>query len=222
METAVSFRGAVTLLGRFPALAGVDLDVGVGEVVLVRGPNGAGKTTLLRLCAGLLPLDSGEATVLGHDLRHDRRALRRRVGLLGHASGLYDDLTVADNVRFWARAAGATAADADRAMELLELDGRLAPVLVARLSAGQRRRTAVAALVAPRPEQWLLDEPHAGLDQPARDVLDSLIRDAAAAGATVVLASHELERALGVADRSVVLAGGVVQPAPVAEPVGGP
>ena len=69
MEPVVHLRGAVSLLGRFPALAGVDLDVAPGEIVLVQGPNGAGKTTLLRTCAGLLPVVAGEAEVLGHDLR---------------------------------------------------------------------------------------------------------------------------------------------------------
>src|SRR5579885_642977 len=92
MTLAVRLRAAVSLLGRFPALAGADLDVAPGEVVLVRGANGAGKTTLLRACAGLLPIASGEAEVLGHDLRRDRKAIRRRVGLLGHATFLYDDL----------------------------------------------------------------------------------------------------------------------------------
>ena len=119
MEPVVQLRGAVTLLGRFPALAGVDLEVAAGEIVLLRGPNGAGKTTLLRCLAGLLPVVRGEAVVLGHDLRHraQARALRSRVGLLGHASGLYDDLTVEDNVRFWGRAAGATASDIDAALD---------------------------------------------------------------------------------------------------------
>src|SRR6185436_572724 len=104
MNLAVRFRGAVSLLGRFPALAGVDLDVAGGEVVLLQGPNGAGKTTLLRCCAGLVPVVDGTATVLGHDLRRSRKAVRARVGLLGHASGLYDELTVEDNVRFWSKA----------------------------------------------------------------------------------------------------------------------
>src|SRR3954453_6574975 len=104
MEPVVHFRAAVSLLGRFPALAGVALDVQRGSIALVHGPNGAGKTTLLRTCAGLVPVVEGEATVLGHDLRDaaDRRSVRRRVGLLSHATSLYDDLTVADNVRFWA------------------------------------------------------------------------------------------------------------------------
>jgi heme ABC exporter ATP-binding subunit CcmA len=210
MDPVVHLRAAVALLGRFPALAGVDLDVDRGEVVLLRGPNGAGKTTLLRVCAGLLPVASGRAVVLGHDLRGDRRAVRRRVGLLGHASGLYDELTVADNVRFWTRAVRASPDDAERAMGRLGLEGRLRDVPVGRLSAGQRRRVSLAVLVARRPELWLLDEPHAGLDPDGRDLLDAIIRDAAAAGATVLVASHELERAGALAGRVLTVDGGVV------------
>jgi len=219
MEPVVHFRAAVSLLGRFPALAGVDLEVGRGAIVLVHGPNGAGKTTLLRTCAGLVPVVSGEAVVLGHDLRdaHERRAVRRRVGLLGHATALYEDLTVSDNVRFWAKACGATPEEADAAMHALGVDGRLADVAVAKLSAGQRRRTSIAAMLARRPELWLLDEPHAGLDHAARDVVDGLVRAAAAAGATVVIASHELERAHALATEVVHLAGGAVIGAPVEE-----
>jgi heme ABC exporter ATP-binding subunit CcmA len=206
----VHLRAAVALLGRFPALAGVDLDVEAGEVVLVQGPNGAGKTTLLRLCAGLLPVASGTASVLGHDLAVDRRAVRREVGLIGHATFLYDELTVRENVHFWARAAGATSADADAAIARLEIEARLHGVTVGRLSAGQRRRTSIAAMVARRPRLWLLDEPHAGLDQAGRDIVDRLVLDAAAAGATVLVASHELERARSIAPRVITVAGGIV------------
>ncbi len=210
MDPIVRFRSAVSLLGRFPALAGVDLDVATGEIVLLHGPNGAGKSTLLRACAGLVAIGAGDARVLGHDLRNDRRALRRRVGLLGHATCLYDDLTVDDNLRFAARAAGRPVAAAEEAMARLGLDGRLRQVRVGRLSAGQRRRTAIAAVVARRPELWLLDEPHAGLDADGRDLLDTIVGDAAAAGATVMLASHELERATGLATRRLMVAGGRV------------
>jgi heme ABC exporter ATP-binding subunit CcmA len=199
----------VALLGRFPALAGVDLDVDRRRIVLLRGANGAGKTTLLRALAGLVPITSGEAIVLGVDLRDDRRAVRHRVGLLAHGTGLYDELTVADNVHFWTRAARANMADAEAAMAQLGLDGRLRDVAVGRLSTGQRRRTSLACLLARRPELWLLDEPHAGLDKEGRDIVDALVRDAAAAGATIILSSHELDRSMELADEIVTLGGGV-------------
>jgi heme ABC exporter ATP-binding subunit CcmA len=198
------------LLGRFPALAGIDLAVNAGEIVLLRGPNGAGKTTLLRCCAGLLTVSRGTATVLGHDLtdRAQAKALRRQVGLLGHATGLYDELTVADNVRFWGRAAGADDGAIRSALATCGLDGRLAAVRVAQLSAGQRRRTSLACLLARRPRLWLLDEPHAGLDQGGRDRLDELVREAVRSGATVVLSSHEADRAEALAHRTVTIVGG--------------
>lgn len=208
-EPVVHLRGAVALLGRFPALAGVDLDVDRRRIVLLRGANGAGKTTLLRALAGLVPITSGEAVVLGVDLREDRRAVRHRVGLLAHGTGLYDELTVADNVHFWTRAARADMVDAEAAMAQLGLDGRLRDVAVGRLSTGQRRRTSLACLLARRPELWLLDEPHAGLDKEGRDIVDALIRDAAAAGATIILSSHELDRSIELADEIVTLGGGV-------------
>jgi ABC-type multidrug transport system ATPase subunit len=154
---------------------------------------------------------------LGLDLRRERRAVRRRVGLLGHATMLYDELTVADNVSFWGRAARASEADVQAALAAMDLDGRLRDVVVAKLSTGQRRRASIAVMVARRPELWLLDEPHAGLDAAARDVVDSLVRQAAASGATVVVASHELDRAQHLAGRVVTLIGGVVA-GPTVEP----
>lgn len=210
MAPAVELRSAVALLGRFPALAGVDLRVEPGEVVLVQGPNGAGKTSLLRACAGLLAVTGGEACVLGHDLRRDRRAVRRQVGLLGHAGFLYDDLTVTDNVRFAVRASGGDAAGVGPALARLDLGGRLATLAVGRLSAGQRRRVALAVLVARRPALWLLDEPHATLDAEGRDVVDEVVRRAVAGGATVVFASHESDRASALASRAVRMVGGQV------------
>jgi len=214
MGPVVRLRSAVCLLGRFPALAGADLDVAAGEVVLLQGPNGAGKTTLLRALAGLLPVVSGEALVLGHDLRRDRRAVRGLVGLVGHADALYDDLDVRDNARFWARAGGRSVNDADCALVRLGVGERLLDVPAGRLSAGQRRRVALAVLVARRPPLWLLDEPHAGLDAEGRDLLDALVGAAVGDGATVVMASHERQRATALADRTVDVAGGATQGTP--------
>jgi heme ABC exporter ATP-binding subunit CcmA len=208
MAPVIEFRAAVALAGRFPALAGVDLSLQTGEVVVVMGPNGAGKTSLLRACAGLLPVTAGEAFVLGIDLTTDHTAVRRHVGLLGHAAPLYDELSAAENVRFSVRALGLPVADGDRALERLGLVGRLRTTPTGRLSAGQRRRVALAALLARRPALWLLDEPHAGLDAAARALLAELIREAVAEGAAVLLSSHEPEHSVPLSDRVVVMSGG--------------
>ncbi len=208
MDTVIELSGVVAVLGRFPALAGVDITVQRGEIVLLQGPNGAGKTSLLRVCAGLLPIERGTGQVLGIDLATNREAIRSRVGLLGHANGLYLDLTVMQNLQFWASTVAATSSEVSDAMATMRIDGRLAEVKASQLSAGQRRRCALASLIVRRAEIWLLDEPHAGLDAAGRDELDALLRSAVASGATVVLASHERDRALGLATRTVTIDGG--------------
>jgi ABC-type multidrug transport system ATPase subunit len=207
------------MLGRFPALAGVDLEVESGEIVLLAGANGAGKTTLLRLLAGLLPLRSGSAEVLGADLAVDRRSIRRSLALVGHETFCYDDLTVRENIRYATRAAGRTIADADAALERLSLE-RVAPVTHGRLSQGQRRRVALAIAVARDPRLLLLDEPHAGLDEQSRGVLADIVRAGPAEGRTVLIASHELDVARELATREVrISAGQMREPTP---PVAGP
>ena len=208
MEPVIELKGVVAVLGSFPALAGIDLTVQRGEILLLQGPNGAGKTSLLRVCAGLLPIERGEGRVLGIDVTSQRELIRARVGLLGHSNGLYLDLSVEQNIMFWAATVGASDAEVASAMKRMNVDGRLAKVKASQLSAGQRRRTALASLIVRRAEIWLLDEPHAGLDASGRDELDGLLRDAVAAGATVVLASHESERANGLATRVVTVDGG--------------
>jgi heme ABC exporter ATP-binding subunit CcmA len=208
METVIELNGVVAVLGSFPALAGVNLTVDRGEILLLQGPNGAGKTSLLRVCAGLMPIERGTGTILGVDLATNRQDIRTRVGLLGHTNGLYLDLTVEQNIQFWASTVGASQDEVASAMRTMHVDGRLAKVRAGQLSAGQRRRTALASLIVRRAEIWLLDEPHAGLDASGRDELDALLRSAVAAGATVVLASHESERAAGLATRTITIDGG--------------
>ena len=208
MDTVINLSGVVAVLGSFPALAGVNFSVQRGEIVLLQGPNGAGKTSLLRVCAGLLPIERGSGTVLGMDVTSHRQDIRSRVGFLGHTNGLYLDLTVRQNIDFWAATVGATHDEISSAMARMKVDGRLASVKASQLSAGQRRRTALASLIVRRAEIWLLDEPHAGLDASGRDEIDAILRDAVRAGATVVLASHESERATGLADRIVTVDGG--------------
>ncbi|HKN38062.1 MAG TPA: ATP-binding cassette domain-containing protein, partial [Acidimicrobiia bacterium] len=157
-----------------------------------------------------LPLSAGTAVVLGHDLAADRHTVRSELALVGHAPGAYDDLTVRENVRFWVRAGGGGAADADAVLEQLGLT-RLAGVAFGRLSAGQQRRTGLAVALARRPRLLLLDEPHAGLDATGRDLLDGLLRGTARDGRTVLIVSHELDRARALADREVTLVAGSIR-----------
>ncbi len=220
-------EGAISLIDQFPALAGLDLVVDEGEILLVRGANGAGKSTLLRLCAGLAPLSGGSAMVLGHDLskREQRRQVRRETGLLAHETFLYDELTVEENLQFWAKANRVDPISVEPVLDRLDLAGRLRGVKVSGLSAGQRRRTSLAVMVCRRPRLWLLDEPHGGLDQAGRDFVDGIIQHAIGFGATVVIASHDIERATDLATRIVTIAGGRIQEQaqhsvpPISEPV---
>ena len=212
-EKVIDFKDVVIVYDNFPAVAGATFSVDAGEIVLLQGPNGAGKTTLLRACAGLLPIARGTANVLGCDLSTNRLAVRSRVGLLGHANGLFQDLTVLENMLFWSRLVGAMRQDVDQAMIAMGISGRLGEMQVAKLSAGQRRRCALASLIVRRAQLWLLDEPHAGLDAQGRDELDRTLRAARDAGATVIFASHEIERARSLATRSLMVTTGTVKPA---------
>lgn len=205
----VQFRSVVAVLDRFPVLTGVDLDVDAGEIVLLRGGNGAGKTSLLRVMAGLLPIRSGTATVFGRDLRKGSRSIRRDVAYLGHQNFLYSELTGRENVEFLmtANVKGASSDLIDNALRSMDISSRLSETPVSRMSAGQRRRVALAALLARRPPLILLDEPHAGLDRSSRDILDAAVRMAASDGCAVVMSSHE-EATSEMASREVWIEGG--------------
>ena len=207
----IDFVDAVAVYNDYPALAGVTFSVDRQEIVLLQGPNGAGKTTLLRACAGLIPIVRGSAHVLGVNIAIDRESIRERVGLLGHQNGLFAELTITENVDFWSTVVGATRAERDAAMQRMSIDGKLANRRVSELSAGQKRRCALACLVVRRAEIWLLDEPHAGLDAKGRDEIDLILKEAASAGATIVVASHEVERAQQLASRTVSLVAGHVR-----------
>lgn len=209
-DAVVVLRDAVVLLGSFPALAEANLTVKKSEILLLRGANGAGKTTLLRLCAGLVPLARGEASVLGYNLASQRNDIRPHVGMLGHSNGLYLELNARENLHFWAQVIGASDDEVAGAASRMGLTSRLLETPVLKMSAGQRRRTALAVLVLRRASLWLLDEPHAGLDAVGRDEIDAILREATQAGATVMVASHELERAGSLATRTIEIVGGAV------------
>lgn len=188
---AVALDDAVVTRGGFPLLAGVSLRIDRGTLVALRGANGAGKTSVLRLISGLERLRSGAGEVLGIDLlKGDRRELRRRVGWMGHDGSFYEDLTVRENLEFAARALRRPLSDIDSALDTVGLAHRYSTP-ARQLSAGQRRRMALGWIIVRRPELWLLDEPHAALDQSARDLVDELILDALGVGVTVVISAHD-------------------------------
>jgi heme ABC exporter ATP-binding subunit CcmA len=210
MNSVIELDDVVALYGSHPALAGATVRVERGEIVLVRGPNGAGKSSLLRLCAGLVAPSRGSAHVLGHDLAVDRESVGKRVGLLGQRNGLFLDLTAEENVSFWGGLSGADDDEMDQAMQRMGITATLRKRRVGAMSTGQRKRVALACLVTRRAELWLLDEPHSGLDAAGRDELDAVLRAASTAGATIVLASHEAERAERLGARVVSMSGGRV------------
>jgi heme exporter protein A len=202
---AIQLRGLRREFGGRTALPGVDMELAQGETLVVLGPNGSGKTTLLRVLAGLLRPSAGEATVLGCPLPAQVWRLRGRVGYMGHSAALYRDLTPRENLRLAARlhalGDGATA----RIAELLDAVGMEArgDDPVAELSAGMAQRVAACMAVLHEPELLLLDEPDSHLDQGARELVGALTGPAP--GRTRVLVSHERERALTQADRTLEL-----------------
>jgi heme exporter protein A len=204
VSEAIVLDGLRRDFGERTALAGVSLELGARETLLVLGPNGAGKTTLLRVLATLLRPSGGSATVLGCALPTDAWKLRGRVGYLGHDPLLYRDLTGRENLRLNARLHGLAPGAAEQRIDvLLEAVGmeRRANERVDRLSAGMCQRLAIARCVLHDPELLLLDEPDSHLDADGRELARELI----GRGRTRVVVSHEPERALGEADRVLAL-----------------
>ncbi len=210
-EPVVRVTGLRKAFGAHRVLDGVTLDVRGGEAVALLGANGAGKTTLLRILATLTRPSRGTATVLGHDCAAAPERVRPHIGLLGHGACVYEDLTALENLRFWTalqglRTDGAALAGALAAVEL----ERFAGERVRTLSAGMKRRLAIARLVLARPRVLLLDEPFAGLDQRAKKWLEGFLEGLKVAGAAMLMATHSFGRELAVADRIVVLAAGAI------------
>jgi heme ABC exporter ATP-binding subunit CcmA len=206
----VVLRDAVVMVGGFPLLSGVNLDLNAATLTVVTGANGAGKTSLLRLLGGLVTLTSGTGVVSGIDLKSgDLRELRRRVGWLGHEGSFYDDLSVRENLTFAAKALGRPTQEIARVLERVELSSR-SSTTAKLLSAGQRRRLGLAWLLLRRPETWLLDEPYASLDDVGRTFFDELIGDVVRGGATVVVSAHDPLRSASLLPRTLTLAGGLV------------
>jgi ABC-2 type transport system ATP-binding protein len=207
--TLVRVTRATRRFGSFTAVDGVSLTVDPGEVVGLLGANGAGKTTLLRCILGLLRPTLGEVRLFGQAPSRDTRA---RLGYLPQGLGLYDDLTVAENLAFAARAFGGPRPGALAGPGEPGLDREVAAVageVVGDLPLGLRRRVAFAAALAHHPDLLVLDEPTSGVDPLGRSQLWDTIRAAAEAGAGVLVTTHYMSEAEQ-CDRLVMMAGGRV------------
>ena len=208
---AVQIRGLTKSFGRTPVLRGVDLDVPCGAVLSLLGPNGSGKTTLIRVLATLTKPDAGEVRICGVGLGRQAARLRRMIGVVGHDPLLYDDLTARENLRFVCRMFALDRAD-ERVEEVTDLMGMTADLdrKAGAMSHGMKKRFSIARALLHDPQVLLLDEPETGLDQEALTLLDAVISGRASPARTVIMATHNLERAVALGDRMAVLAGGRV------------
>ncbi|MEJ7607420.1 MAG: heme ABC exporter ATP-binding protein CcmA [Bryobacteraceae bacterium] len=198
MSAAISAEHLWKFYGDYPAIRDISLEVDRGQCVALLGRNGAGKTTLLRIVAGLSRAAKGRAAIFGEDIRDSRS--RRRIGVLGHGIGIYDELSAIENLRLFARLYEID--DADRAalmwLERVGLE-RVAKGLVREFSRGMRQRLAVARAFLHEPDILLLDEPFTSLDDRAIAVLQSVLREALQQGKTVMMSTHQLREALELA-----------------------
>jgi heme ABC exporter ATP-binding subunit CcmA len=206
---AIELDGVSHRYGSSRALDDLDLRVPWDQRVAILGPNGAGKTTLLRILATLVRPTAGRAIVGGLALPAQAAAVRRHVGFLAHQTFLYDELTARENLVFYGRLYGVKdpARRADLLLDLVGLADR-AHARTRALSRGLQQRLALARAIVHDPAILLLDEPDTGLDLAGADLLGRLLVDESGQPRTVLLTTHNLERALEVADRVVVLVRG--------------
>ena len=187
----IEVSGLVVRRGGHAVLDGLDLTVGPGVTGLL-GPSGSGKTTLLRAIVGVQRTHGGSVAVLGEPAGSAR--LRSRIGYVTQAASVYDDLTLVENLRFFARILGLGASEVDRVVEAVDL-GSHRDRVVGRMSGGQRSRASLAVALLGEPEVLVLDEPTVGLDPVLRRDLWALFHRIADAGATVLVSSQVMDEA---------------------------
>jgi heme exporter protein A len=202
--SAVAVEGVWKYYGDYPALRDIRLEAGEGSCLALIGRNGAGKTTLLRTIAGFSTAQRGKIKICGQEPREPDT--RRQMGFIGHGISVYDELSALENLTLFGKLYG-LADPKKSANEWLERTGleRVRNGLVREFSRGMRQRLAVARAFLHEPSVLLLDEPFTALDDRAIAVLQRLLREALAAGKTIVLSTHQLREALELASHVALL-----------------
>ena len=202
-------RGLKKSFGLKPILRGLDLALPAGQRMALLGANGTGKTTLLRILAGLTRQNAGTVSIEGLDNEHYAQQSRHLLGFVAHQPYLYEDLTALENLLFFARMYTVPQAQ-DRARDLLLRVGldRRAHERVSTFSRGQVQRLSWARALLHAPRLLLLDEADTGLDQQGRELIDALQVEHVAHGGSILFTTHQLERALALSDKIVLLAHG--------------
>jgi ABC-2 type transport system ATP-binding protein len=194
-EPVVHVENLTRRFGDFIAVDHISFDVQQGEIVGYLGPNGCGKTTTIRMLLGLLKPDEGLATVLGYDTFKETEDVRARVGYMSQKFAIYDDLTVKENLTFYAGTYGITdTAQIDRTADLVGLE-KQKNIITRSLSAGWRQRLALAIALVHQPRLLFLDEPTSGVDPNARRDFWDLIYTLAEEGVTVLVTTHYMDEA---------------------------
>lgn len=192
VNKSIEIRDLTVRRGRTTVIDRLGLAVPGGEIVGLLGPSGSGKTTLMRAIVGVQIIRGGEVTVLGQ--RAGSKALRHRVGYMTQQPSIYDDLTVEQNLRYFARVVGAPASDVARVIGRTGLEAQ-ARQLARTLSGGQANRVSLAAAMLGDPELLVLDEPTVGLDPVLRADLWEIFRGLVDDGATILVSSHVMDEA---------------------------
>ncbi|MBX3128658.1 MAG: ATP-binding cassette domain-containing protein [Polyangiaceae bacterium] len=212
-EPALSGRHLTVRLGESAVLSGVHVEVRPGEVVALLGPSGAGKSTLLRVLAGELAPSGGVVRLGPSEVTAQPLWRRARAGLgyLPQTPSVLFDLTVADNLRTFARLCGAAELEPGERLARVGLEPKLLGLRARELSGGERRRLELLRVLLPRPKVMLLDEPLGGLDPGLAERVGRVLREEADRGAAVLVADHRVVETLGFADRAALLLDGRIE-----------